>query len=213
MAFVVGLTGGIASGKTTAANLFSEHFNIDIVDADVIARQVVEPNSKGLNKITAHFGADILNSDGTLNRVELRARVFENENEKLWLNNLLHPMIRQKMKHSLTMVESPYALLVVPLLIENGLQSITNRVLVIDVARETQIVRTLSRDNVPRAQIESILNAQATREERLNIADDVINNDSLEQDLLPQISVLHHKYLALSHSLLATEKGAKRHIS
>lgn len=199
MAFVVGLTGGIASGKTTVANLFKKHFKIDIVDADVIARQVVEPNSEGLGKIAEYFGADILNSDGSLNRVELRARVFENENEKLWLNNLLHPMIRQKMKQSLMQIQSPYGLLVVPLLVENQLQSMADTVLVVDVSRVTQIQRTMNRDNVPQAQVESILNAQATREERLSHANDVIDNDSPESDLLSQVTALHQKFLSMSH--------------
>ncbi|MBD1555392.1 dephospho-CoA kinase [Vibrio sp. S9_S30] len=199
MAFVVGLTGGIASGKTTVANLFQKHFNIDIVDADVIARQVVAPHSEGLKQIAAYFGTDILNSDGSLNRIKLRARVFENEKEKLWLNNLLHPMIRQKMKQSLKQVQSPYALLVVPLLVENQLQSMADTILVVDVTRDTQIQRTMNRDDVPLAQIESILNSQATREERLSYANNVIDNDSPECDLLAQVTALHHKYMAMSH--------------
>ncbi|CCN46909.1 dephospho-CoA kinase [Vibrio nigripulchritudo MADA3029] len=198
MTFVVGLTGGIASGKTTVANLFQEHFGIEIVDADVIAREVVEPGSEGLSKIVEHFGSDILSTDGSLDRSQLRSRIFENENEKLWLNDLLHPMIRQKMKQNLALIQSPYALLVVPLLVENNLQSMANTVLVVDVERDTQISRTMNRDGVSKAQVESILNSQASHDERLAHADHVVDNNQSDADLLSQVTQLHQQFMSLS---------------
>lgn len=197
MALIIGLTGGIASGKTTIANLFHEHFNIDIIDADVVARQVVEKGTPGLNAIAGHFGPDILTAEGTLNRGKLREQIFSHEEEKQWLNQLLHPLIRQQMQEEINRVSSPYALLVIPLLIENNLQSMANRILVIDVDEETQIDRTMQRDKVSVQQAKAILASQATRSERLAHADDVIKNDAQNEKLLPQITLLHQKYLAI----------------
>lgn len=202
MALVIGLTGGIASGKTTVANLFHHNFGIDVVDADIIARQVVEKGSKGLEAIEQHFGRSILTEEGELNRAELRQRIFANEQEKAWVNQLLHPMIRQKMEQDLKQVTSPYALLVVPLLTENNLQYMADRVLVVDVDEETQIERTVKRDSVSPQQVKAILASQASREQRLAIADDVIVNSSKNQKLLPQITELHKKYLAISSTNL-----------
>ncbi|RAS66514.1 dephospho-CoA kinase [Vibrio diazotrophicus] len=202
MALVIGLTGGIASGKTTVANMFRDQFGIEIVDADVIARRVVEKGSTGLDAIHQHFGDEILTVEGELNRAELRKRIFANQDEKTWINQLLHPMIRQQMEQDLQRVTSPYALLVVPLLTENNLQHMADRVLVVDVDEKTQIERTMSRDKVPMEQAKSILAAQASREQRLAIADDVIKNDAKNQKLLPQITELHKKYLAISRKNL-----------
>lgn len=197
MTFVIGLTGGIASGKTTVANLFHDHFSIDLVDADVVAREVVEAGSKGLKALTEHFGETILQADGNLDRAALRARIFTNEQEKQWVNNLLHPMIRERMQHQLASSTSPYTLLVVPLLIENQLQSMADRVLVVDVIEQTQIYRTMTRDGVPESQVRSILKAQADRKTRLMYADDVIDNNTDNAQLLSQVTELHQKYLAL----------------
>ncbi|ELY5142484.1 TPA: dephospho-CoA kinase [Vibrio vulnificus] len=198
MALVIGLTGGIASGKTTVANLFQQHFAIDIVDADIVARQVVAPGSAGLTAIVDHFGADILTCEGELDRGQLRQRIFAHAEEKQWLNALLHPMIRRKMIEDLAQVSSPYALLVVPLLVENQLQTLCDRVLVVDVEEKTQLQRTMDRDSVDEQQVRAILKAQASRHERLALADDVIKNESKDQDLLQQITDLHQKYLAMS---------------
>ncbi|EGR7965423.1 dephospho-CoA kinase [Vibrio vulnificus] len=198
MALVIGLTGGIASGKTTVANLFQQHFAIDIVDADIVARQVVAPGSAGLTAIVDHFGVDILTHEGELDRGKLRQRIFAHSEEKQWLNALLHPMIRRKMIEDLAQVSSPYALLVVPLLVENQLQTLCDRVLVVDVEEKTQLQRTMDRDGVDEQQVRAILKAQASRHERLALADDVIKNDSKDQNLLQQITDLHQKYLAMS---------------
>ncbi|MFA0482598.1 dephospho-CoA kinase [Vibrio sp. 10N.222.55.B11] len=198
MAIIIGLSGGIASGKTTVANLFNEHFNIDIVDADIVAREVVALGSVGLKQITDHFGESILLDDGTLNRSRLRELIFSDPKEKQWLNDLLHPMIRDKIDSDLSKITSPYGLLVAPLLVENQMQGMADRVLIVDVPAEVQIERTMSRDNVSREQVASILKSQASREQRLAVADDVIKNHTKNQELLPQITDLHQKYLAIS---------------
>ena len=197
MAFVIGLTGGIASGKTTVANLFKQQFKIDIVDADIVAREVVELGTPGLNAIIEHFGADIVRDDQTLDRAKLREKIFSNPEEKAWLNGLLHPMIREKMIEDLEQVTSDYALLVVPLLVENKLDSLCDRVLVVDVDPQTQISRTVRRDNVSEEQANAILASQASREQRLALADDVVKNNPDDPDLLLQITDLHEKYLAM----------------
>ncbi|MGR5300223.1 dephospho-CoA kinase [Vibrio alfacsensis] len=197
MAFVIGLTGGIASGKTTVANLFKQQFQIDIVDADIVAREVVEPGTSGLNAIISHFGDNIVHDDQTLNRAKLREKIFSNPEEKAWLNALLHPMIREKMMEDLEQVTSDYALLVVPLLFENKLDSLCDRVLVVDVEPETQIARTVKRDNVSEEQARAILASQASRQQRLALADDVVRNNPNDPNLLLQITDLHQKYLAM----------------
>ncbi|EKO3798317.1 dephospho-CoA kinase [Vibrio harveyi] len=197
MAFVIGLTGGIASGKTTVANLFKQQFKIDIVDADIVAREVVEPGTHGLNAIIEHFGTDIVRDDQTLDRAKLREKIFSNPEEKAWVNGLLHPMIREKMIEDLEQVTSDYALLVVPLLVENKLDSLCDRVLVVDVDPQTQISRTVKRDNVSEEQAKAILASQASREQRLALADDVVKNNPDDPDLLLQITDLHEKYLAM----------------
>ncbi|MGI3068420.1 dephospho-CoA kinase [Vibrio alginolyticus] len=197
MALVIGLTGGIASGKTTVANLFKQQFKIDIVDADIVAREVVEPGTPGLNAIIEHFGHDIVREDQTLDRAKLREKIFSNSDEKAWLNALLHPIIREKMIEDLQQVTSEYALLVVPLLVENKLDSLCDRVLVVDVEPNTQISRTMKRDNVSEDQVRAILASQASREQRLALADDVVTNNPSDPDLLLQITDLHEKYLAM----------------
>ncbi|HCM0978107.1 TPA: dephospho-CoA kinase [Vibrio parahaemolyticus] len=197
MALVIGLTGGIASGKTTVANLFKQQFKIDIVDADIVAREVVEPGTSGLNAIIQHFGQDITHDDNTLDRAKLREKIFSNPEEKAWLNALLHPIIREKMMEDLQQVTSDYALLVVPLLVENNLDSLCDRVLVVDVEPETQISRAVKRDNVSEEQAHAILASQASRQQRLDIADDVVKNNPNDPDLLLQITDLHEKYLAM----------------
>jgi dephospho-CoA kinase len=197
MKLIIGVTGGISSGKTTVANLFSDHFNIDIVDADIVAREVVKKGTPGLAAIECYFGQEILTPDGQLNRPLLREKIFNDQQDKLWLNQLLHPMIQQRMQEQVNKAKSEYVLLVVPLLIENSLQALTQRILVVDVDEETQITRTMLRDGVSEQQAKKILNAQATRAERLRWADDVIENSRANHDLLPQITQLHQKYLAI----------------
>ena len=196
--YVVAITGGIGSGKTTAANQFAA-LGIDVIDADVIAREVVEPGTPALTAIADHFGADMLGEDGTLDRRALRERIFNHPEEKLWLNALLHPQIRSEMLRQCAAASSPYCLLVVPLLVENGLTGLADRVLVIDVDEETQIERTCRRDGVSRAQAEAILAAQASRAERLAAADDVLDNQNGSSETISaRILALHRTYLVFA---------------
>ncbi|WP_318512213.1 dephospho-CoA kinase [Photobacterium leiognathi] len=198
MSLVIGLTGGIGSGKTTVANLFADTYGIDIIDADIVAREVVEPNTFGLNAIVEKCGKKILLEDGTLNRAKLRDAIFSQPELKTWLNNLLHPLIREKMQQDINQSQSPYCLLVVPLMVENNLQTMTNRLLVVDVDKQVQIERTQQRDNVSIEQIKNILASQASREQRLDAADDVITNNGDNKALVSQVEQLHLQYLKMS---------------
>lgn len=197
MTLVVGLTGGIASGKTTVTNLFQSEYKIDVVDADIIARQVVEKGSDGLKAITEHFGEEILSSDKTLDRSKLRALIFQDPEQKRWLDNLMHPLIRIEMQRQLAQVSSAYALLVIPLMVENNLQSLADKVIVVDVDEKTQIERTRLRDKVNTAQVKAIIESQANRQERLAIADYVIKNSTRNHKLLPQIAELHQIFIEM----------------
>ncbi|WP_028107728.1 dephospho-CoA kinase [Ferrimonas futtsuensis] len=197
-AVLIGLTGGIGSGKTTVANLFADR-GIELIDADIIAREVVAPGSDGLKAIVDHFGQEVL-SEGELDRSALRARVFNNPQELQWLNNLIHPMVRATMTERGRAAASPYALLVIPLLVENGLQSLVERVLVVDLPEEEQLRRTMSRDSNDRALVEKIMANQASREQRLAAADDCIDNGGDFADLNTQVERLHQHYLTLAGS-------------
>ena len=194
MGYIVALTGGIGSGKSTVANAFSR-LGITIIDADIIARLVVEPNTPALQAIAGHFGNQLIEPDGTLNRRMLRERIFSHPDEKAWLNALLHPLIQKETQRQIAAATSPYVLWVVPLLVENHLHDKADRVLVVDVSRETQIQRTMARDNVARSHAENILAAQATREARLAVADDVINNDGAPDTIASDVARLHAQYL------------------
>ncbi|MGK2889787.1 MAG: dephospho-CoA kinase [Candidatus Malihini olakiniferum] len=197
MTYIVALTGGIGSGKSTVADAFAA-FGIPIVDADVIARQVAEPDTPALSAIKAHFGNDTLNIDGTLDRAMLRQRIFSSTEDKTWLNALLHPLIHTETRRQFQEAQGPYVLWVVPLLVENGLQSLAQRVAVVDVDRNTQMESLLARDRVNRQQAENILAAQATREQRLACADDIINNNGRPGGWIKQVAALHQRYLALA---------------
>ncbi|WP_318495925.1 dephospho-CoA kinase [Photobacterium leiognathi] len=198
MSLVIGLTGGIGSGKTTVANLFADTYGIDIIDADIVAREVVEPNTFGLNAIVEKCGKEILLENGTLNRAKLRDAIFSQPELKTWLNNLLHPLIREKMQQDINQSQSPYCLLVVPLMVENNLQTMTHRLLVVDVDEQVQIQRTQQRDNVSVEQIKNILASQASRKQRLDAADDVITNNGDNKALVSQVEQLHLQYLKMS---------------
>ncbi|MFT5881236.1 MAG: dephospho-CoA kinase [Moritella sp.] len=199
--YVVGLTGGIASGKTTVADLIAAK-GIHLVDADVVARGVVALGSRGLQQITAHFGSAILHDDGTLDRAQLRTRIFADKNEKNWLNNLLHPLIRKEMLEQLKSGHSTYTLLVVPLLVENKLTSLCDHILVVDVPEQVQIDRTMARDMVSEQQAKAILSAQASRQQRLAVADSVLVNNNLTE-LDAEVERLHKKFLELAATAVA----------
>ena len=192
--WVLGLTGGIGCGKTAVSNMFEE-LGITIVDADIIAREVVLPNSKGLKAITARFGEDILLPDGTLNRAELRAKIFTNNSDKEWLNALLHPLIRAKILNDLNSATSPYVVLVAPLLFENNLDKYCDHTLLIDVPTSVQIARTVKRDNTSSEQVKSIIASQMSRADKQQKADDILNNDRSLNLVHIELVDLHKKYL------------------
>lgn len=198
MTYTVGVTGGIGSGKSTVANLFAE-LGIVVVDADIIARAVVAPGELVLDAIGAYFGWEVITADGSLDRALMRQRIFENAASRHWLEALLHPLIRERMIEECQNARSPYCLLVVPLLVENKLTDLCQRVLVVDVRPETQLTRTVHRDNADEAQIKAIMETQASREQRLNAADDVLDNDNSDLALLTAaVQQLHQQYLALA---------------
>lgn len=198
MSYVVGVTGGIGSGKSTVADLFAE-LGIVVVDADVIAREVVAPGELVLDSIGAYFGREVITQDGHLNRALMRERIFENSAYRHWLEALLHPLIRERMIEDCQNARSAYCLLVVPLLVENKLTDLCQRVLVVDASEEVQIARSVRRDNSNEAQIKAMMATQASREQRLAAADDVLdNNDCAIHQLKAAVLQLHEQYLALS---------------
>ncbi|MAI38939.1 dephospho-CoA kinase [Alteromonas sp.] len=193
--FVVGLTGGIGSGKSAATDLFKTH-GIDVVDADEVARDVVLPGTTGLQSIVERFGDSVLLSDGTLDRAQLRKLVFTDSTAKNWLNSLLHPLIRERMQQLIVESSSAYCILSVPLLVENKLTTMCNKVVVVDCSESTQLTRAVERDSSDVETIKNIMDAQATREERLNAADYVLDNNSSLLSLEQQVADLHHQLLA-----------------
>jgi len=195
--FVVGVTGGIGSGKTAATDAFAA-LGIAIVDADIASRKVVEPGSAALRQIAAHFGAQILRSDGALNRAALRHIIFANTAEKNWLEQLLHPLIATEIQHQLQTATSPYVVFVSPLLTESNQHELCDRILVIDAPEELQLQRTMQRDNNDAAQVQRIIASQASREFRLQHADDVIANTGSLEYLTQQVAALHARYLQLA---------------
>lgn len=192
--YVVGLGGGIGSGKTTVGKLF-EAKGISVIDADDLAREVVAIGSYGLAQISEHFGSDILQADGSLNRAKLRAIVFNKPEEKIWLEALTHPLIRQATLAAIENAQSPYAIYISPLLIETDRPDWIKRILIIDCPESTQVERTMARDNNSQSLVESIMANQATRQQRLAAADDVIENTGDEHTLRSQVDTLHHQYL------------------
>jgi len=194
--WILGLTGGIGSGKTAVASHFAS-LGVHVVDADQAARWVVEPGRPALQQIVEHFGEDVLTPVGELDRAALRARVFREPAERKWLEQLLHPLIRAEVAQHLARAESPYAIMVSPLLIESGQYRQVDRVLVVDVPEALQIQRTMGRDNADEQQVRAILQAQIGREERLRHADDVLLNDRDLSWLKAEVERLHHFYLSL----------------
>ena len=197
---IIGITGGTGSGKTTVSTLFEQH-GVTVVDADIIARNVVCKGSEALAKIADYFGNDFITSTGELDRAKLRTRIFSYSADKEWLNSLLHPLIREQITLALAHATGDYCLLVAPLLLENKLETLTHRVLIVDVSEQQQIARTLARDGSDDAEIRAIINSQISRELRIKAADDIINNNTASLGELAQtVSLLHKKYLGLAES-------------
>ncbi len=195
--FVVGITGGIGSGKSAVSDRF-KRLGIKIVDADIASREVVKPGQPALLAIRDHFGSELIQADGTLDRAALRARVFADPNERKWLERLLHPSINAYLARELANAESPYAVLVSPLLVETTQIRLVDRVLVVDVPEQTQIERTMARDSNSESQVKAIMAAQASRAARLERAHDVVTNDAGFDALDKAVAELHQRYLELA---------------
>ncbi len=191
---VVGLTGGIGSGKSTVVRMFGD-LGVHWVDADDVAREVVEPGTPALASIAEHFGQDILQANGALDRARLREIVFREPAEREWLEALLHPVIREELIRQLhpEQYTLPYVLLVSPLLLETDQHALVDQVLVVDVPVETQIDRTMARDDNPRDQVERIIAAQMPRDKRLERADHVIDNNRPKDEVARQVRELHEQ--------------------
>lgn len=195
---IVGLTGGIGSGKTTAASFFAE-LGITVIDADHVAREVVRPGTLALQQIIKQFGSEILTSEGELNRSLLRELIFYDNDKRQWLENLLHPLIRMRMNELATQATSPYCILMIPLLLESKPNELVQRILVIDAPEALQVSRTQARDHVTAGQVISIMASQVTRNQRLAAADDIIVNDGDLAHLKSEVEKLHQFYLSLSN--------------
>jgi dephospho-CoA kinase len=195
--FRVGLTGGIASGKSTAARFFAE-LGIPVLDSDQIARDVVEPGQPPLERLVQRFGAGILTPDGHLDRPALREIVFSDPKARADLEALTHPAIGAAMEEKSAAAGGPYQILVIPLLVEKNLSSHVDRVLVVDCDEALQLQRLQDRDLATPQAAEAVLAAQATRASRLNVADDVITNDAGIEQIRGQVEGLHAKYLELA---------------
>ena len=197
--FRVALTGGIASGKSTVANLFAAH-GVPLIDTDHIAREVVEPGQPALTAVTQAFGGDVLDSDGRLDRRRLREIIFSDATARARLESILHPAIRAEMERQsvAAALAGPYQVLVIPLLAEGGRRDHVDRVLVVDTPETAQVERLMARDAVTRQQAEASLRAQAPRATRLGIADDVVTNTGRIEDLREQVAALHERYVKLA---------------
>lgn len=197
---VVGLTGGIGSGKSTVSGFFSI-LDVPVIDTDVIAHQLVAPGQPALNQIADAFGPQLLDPSGQLDRKQLRALVFADEEKRQQLENILHPLIKAEVQRQIAQLNHPYCVVVVPLLVEKQWHHVVDRILVVDVPAELQRSRTQQRDALSDAQITAIIASQATREERLAAADDVIYNDDSLENVRAKVQALHLKYLELASKI------------
>lgn len=197
--FVVGLTGGIGSGKSTVARMFAA-LDVELVDADIAAREVVAPGTHALAEIAKHFGSDILMTDGGLDRGALRQVIFQQEKEKRWLEELLHPLIRGWLTRKISSCRTTYCLLVSPLLLETGQAKLVDRILVVDVSIDTQIARTLARDGGEERTVRAIIASQIGRSQRLEYADDIIGNELPIEPLRQRVEKLHQGYLTMARA-------------
>ncbi len=194
MVYSIGLTGNLASGKTTVAEIFSE-LGVEVINADTISRSLTTKGTNSYKIIVDHFGSKALLENGELNRRYLREIIFSNEHERLWLENLLHPLIRHQIEIQINNSISPYCVVEIPLLIDKQLYPYLNKVLLITAPQEIQIERVIKRDHCSREQALDILSAQPELAQRLKIADDVIHNDTGYTQLKHSVEQLHSKYL------------------
>ncbi len=195
--WILGLTGGIGSGKSMASRYFEQQ-GIECIDADQIARDVVQTGTTALNSIIEHFGTGVLLPNGQLNRAQLRSIIFSDPAEKQWLEQLLHPLIQAETERCLHESQSAYTVLVSPLLFEQGRHQQCDRTLLIDAPEQLQRQRTMVRDGTSSEQVESIMSSQWTRAQRRSMADDVLLNDQGPEQLYQQLKVLHKRYVNLA---------------
>ncbi len=198
--FRVGLTGGIACGKTTVADMFAA-LGAQIIDTDELAREVVEPGEPALESVIEHFGSAILDDDGRLDRRALRHLVFSDPEKRHLLEQIIHPAIRQRMIESSAIVRGPYQVLIIPLLVESHSDGHVDRVLVVDCDEEVQIRRLMNRDHESRETAENMLAAQISRQDRLDHADDIIDGGSNLEALQQRVKQLDQYYRELTTSL------------
>ena len=199
MTLIVGITGGIGSGKSAVTQRF-EHHGVTVVDADIVARIIVERGTPALQAIAAHFGTDILQADGTLDRVALRRRVFSDDTERHWLERLTHPLIGQEIKQQISASRSPYTILSSPLLLDTSQKLLVDCVVVVDTPEALQLQRTVARDNNDAEQVRRIMAAQISRSQRLELADIVIDNSGSLDALDTQVEELHKEFLLRAES-------------
>ena len=197
--FIIGLTGGIGSGKSTVSRLF-EARGVQVIDADLVARQVVEPGQAALDQIRQRFGPQVISTSGELDRQRLRQIVFADEEKRAELEALLHPIILSEMLRQGRQARSAYVIFAIPLLLETGQQEHVDRILVIDADEQTRRQRVRLRDNLSDAEIDAIMQAQWPRDERLAAADDIITNNGTTDSLNDQVEALHRRYLALARN-------------
>ena len=196
--FTVGLTGGIGSGKTTIASFFLDQ-NIEVINADEIARKVVEPGTAALSKIQERFGSEILTNEKSLNRALLREKIFKDNSQRIWLENLLHPLIEEEITNLIVAAVSRYVILESPLLFETNQHKLVNRTLVVDVSPQVQLERAISRDGGSEGTIKAIMNSQISRDDRISLADDIIDNEQSFQAVQTQLKKFHQNYLNLAN--------------
>ncbi|MFM8340667.1 MAG: dephospho-CoA kinase [Methylomonas sp.] len=194
----IGLTGGIGSGKSTVCRLFAE-LGAPIIDADIIARELVKPHAYALNQLVNQFGAEILNSDATLNRAYLRDLVFSDKTKKAQLDQIMHPLIYDEIERQVKGLNSLYCIIAIPLLLETQQMQRVDRIAVVDCNADTQLLRVVNRDHLKPEQVISIIASQMPRQQRLNFASDVIDNSGSAEQLAEQVKRLHNSY-----NLLAT---------
>jgi len=193
----IGLTGGIASGKSTVADMFAD-LGVPVIDTDIIAREVVKPGEPAIDEIRERFGDAVIDTEGRLDRAAMRKIIFADETARLDLEAILHPRIGAEVRRQAETSDGPYQLIVVPLLVGSPLREYVDRVLVVDCDEKTQIQRLLKRDSESIEQAQKILDSQASREERLAIADDVIINDQELEKIQSQVIELHRHYQRLA---------------
>jgi dephospho-CoA kinase len=194
---IIGLTGGIGSGKSTVSRLFADH-GVPVIDADVIARELVQPGQAALESLIQEFGPEILDDQDQLDRTLMRELIFSDSSQRKRLEAILHPLIREEMHSRARSLDAPYCLMCIPLLIESRLEETVDRILIIDTPESLQIRRTLTRDGVDTAQVQAIIDTQVDRQTRLAAADDIIHNDSTMDSLRKQVDTLHQQYLEMS---------------